>query len=146
MGHSRVRVPIVAALLLAAFGTFGTTSATAAPVSKAAAAAPTENRDTAIVAGKKNLLGMNLKPTARLTDAATGDPLVGFTVSFYYLNQVLPPFCSAVTNAVGVATCGGVREQIGVIQNRGYDAQFQSKQVGDVYYSWSTDEVGLFGS
>ena len=147
MGHSRARVLVAVTLMLATLGTFGTTSATAAPTAQQAAAAPVEVRYTTLVAGKKNLLGMNLKPTAKLTDTATGAPLAGFTVLFYLRNNpYIPHMCGGVTNAAGVATCGGVQEQFYVLQKRGYEAQFGGKDVGDVYYRSSQDVVGLFGS
>ena len=146
MGHSRARALVVITSLLAAFGTIGTTSATAAAPSQESAAAPSEFRYTTLVAGKRNILGMNVKPTAKLTDTLTGAPLAGQVVLFYLPgNQMLPHMCGGVTNAAGVATCGGVREQFYVLQYRGYDAQFHGKDVGDVYYRGSGDTVGLFG-
>jgi hypothetical protein len=88
---------------------------------------------------------MNVKPRAKVTDAVTGAPLAGLQVAFYLGNELLPPMCGGVTNAQGVATCGGVREQVYVFQARGYEAQFHGKLVGEVYYHSSQDSVGLFG-
>jgi hypothetical protein len=138
---------MVGAITLAALTPFGSAPASATPASQLAAAAPIEIRATTLVAGKKNLLGMNLKPTATLTDTVTGEPLVGHVVLFYLRNsEWLPPMCGGVTNALGVATCGGMREQMFVLQARGYRASSNPKEVGNIYYRSSTDEVGLFGS
>ena len=147
MGYSRGRLLAAAALTVAALVPLGPAPASAAPPAGTSAAAPSEYRNTTIVAGKKNLLGMNLKPTAKLTDALTGAPLAGLQVLFYLRNNLgVPHMCGGLTNAQGVATCGGVRDQMYVLQKKGYIASFGGAEVGTVYYRGSDDEVTLFGS
>lgn len=145
MGKTRGRL-LVAALALTALAPVG--SAQAAAPEAPAAAEPSEYRQAKIVAGKKNLLGMNLKPTATLTDAVTGAPLVGFPVLFYLRDNPvgIPHMCGGYTNAKGVAKCGNLRIQSYVLQRNGYLASFQSQEVGGVFWFGGSDEVSLFGS
>jgi hypothetical protein len=136
-----------AGIMVAVLVPVGSEAATAAPAVDAAAAVPSEYRYTTIVAGKKNVFGMNLKPTAKVTDTLTGAPLAGLSVVFYLRNNpFIPHMCGGITNAQGVATCGGVREQMYVWQKNGYIAQFGGKEVGQIYYRSSSDEVTVFGS
>jgi len=147
MGFSRGRLLAGVGIIVAALVPVGSATATAAPVPEAAAAVPSEFRYTTIVAGKKNVLGMNLKPTAKVTDTVTGAPLAGLQVLFYLRNNpFIPHMCGGITNAQGVATCGGVREQMYVLQKNGYIAQFGGREVGQIYYRSSSDEVMVFGS
>ncbi len=147
MGYSRGRFLAAAGIMVAVLVPVGSASATAASAVEAAAAVPSEYRSTTIVAGKKNVFGMNLKPTAKVTDTLTGAPLAGLSVVFYLRNNpYIPHMCGGVTNAQGVATCGGVREQMYVLQKNGYIAQFGGIEVGPIYYRPSSDEVMVFGS
>ena len=145
MGKFRGRL-LVAALALTALVPVGSAQAVAPDAPAAAESA--QLRQVKVVAGKKNLLGMNLKPTATLTDALTGAPLEGFPVLFYLRNNPvgIPHMCGGYTNAKGVAKCGNLQVQMYVLQRNGYLATFQGQEIGDVFWSGASDEVALFGS
>jgi hypothetical protein len=144
MGNTRGRLLVAAALTVAALIPFGSAQAAAVGGPQTETS---ESRNSVTLAGGRNIFGMNLKPRARITDAVTGAPLAGAQVSFFLpQSEFVPPICTAVTNAQGVATCGGVREQIYVFQSRGYRAEFQGGAIGDIFYWPSKDLVGLFGA
>ncbi len=109
-------------------------------------AATTESRDSAILAGGRNLFGDEPGAQGEAHRRRDRGPLAGTSVSFFLPNsEFVPPNCTGVTNAQGVATCGGFREQLYVFQSRGYRAEFGGGPVGDIFYWPSKDSVGLFG-
>ena len=73
---------------------------------------------------------LSLNPTATLTDAKTGELLVGQTVRFGTGKNSL---CNAVTNANGIATCSASAQVwwLGVLLNQGYWAEFDGTDTFD---------------
>ncbi len=57
--------------------------------------------------------------SAKLTEAATFNPLPGRLVTFRAGSSVI---CSAITDSDGVAACGGLAEDLTAVLNLGYDA------------------------
>lgn len=121
--------------------------AAAALLTFSAPAQAVEHRPTTIAGGRPGLFGLNviMTPHAKLTDTATGEPIVGATVEFsaeapsgYNL-----PVCSAVTNSKGLASCGGVKAVLAIMQspNQEYMAYFPGMQIGEVSYNQSFDRV-----
>ncbi len=69
---------------------------------------------------------------ARLTNDMTGEPIAGQLVEFWAGGDA--PVCSATTDASGVASCGGVLEQVLVALDSGYEARY----AGAAPYAGST--------
>jgi hypothetical protein len=74
--------------------------------------------------------------TAKLTEAATFNPIPGRLVTFRAGSSVI---CSALTDSDGVAACGGVAEFLTAVLNLGYSADF----AGDPNYTGSTTRGAL---
>jgi hypothetical protein len=72
--------------------------------------------------------------TARMTTSA-GQPIAGRTLTFRTGTALV---CSAVTNAEGVATCGGIQGALAAVPN-GYTASF----AGDAVFSPGSAHGGL---
>jgi hypothetical protein len=131
----RVGLGVVLALVTSTAGLLTTSSATAST---------TETRATTIVASypRLNGLAVSLRPSARLTDAVTGQPLAGQQIDFFIGVDIFPS-CTAVTDANGVAKCTGTRLQVSVLLARTYEAVFGSATVGDIYYELSRNRATL---
>lgn len=74
----------------------------------------------------------NLSST--LTDGETGEPLAGREITFYatsILTTTRAAICTATTGSDGIASCGGVSEELAAILGLGYEAEF----AGDAYYT-----------
>jgi hypothetical protein len=143
MGRFGGRLTLAVALTTAAIGMLGTTPATAG----AAAQVTEETRPTTLVAGHPKLLGLtvSLKPAARLTDGVTGQPLAGLEIQFWPNGDAIFPLCEGITDAQGIAKCGGPMEQWQVLVGRGYEAVFSPVAVGDIWYELSRDRTRLLG-
>jgi hypothetical protein len=138
MKHSRLRPLLTGLLAVTAFFVFS------------APAHAVEFRATTTVGGKPGLFGLNydMTPRAKVTETQTGNPVVGVTVQFQAEapSGYLLPVCSAVTNADGVAKCGGakaVKAVLAIMQspNKEYIAYFSGQQVGEVIWQDSYDRV-----
>jgi hypothetical protein len=77
-----------------------------------------------------------LNLTGKLTETASHNPIEGRTVAFSSGGSVI---CTALTDADGVATCGGLVEDLTAILGLGIDGTF----VGDPYYLGDTDHEPL---
>ena len=131
----RVGLGVVLALILSTAGLLTSPSATAST---------SETRGTTIVAGYPRLNGLtvSLRPSARLTDAVTGQPLAGQQIEFFIGADIFPS-CTAVTDANGVAKCSGTRLQVSVLLARTYEAVFGAASVGEIYYEVSRNRATL---
>jgi hypothetical protein len=123
---------VAVVMVLAALGVWGAPSASAADE-------PLE-RSSKIVAGHPRLGAVPLSPAARLTDAVTGKPIPGQEVKIWVGQNIFP--CTGVTNANGVARCGGPQAAWILLLTRTLRVAYEGGMVGDIRYWHSIDEVG----
>ena len=125
--------------------------ATAALFAWSVPAHAVETHETTLVAGKPNLFGVhyNLSPQAKLTDNVTGKPIAGETIDFMAEapSGYLLPVCKGVTDAQGIAKCGGFGAVFKILQspNKQYTAYYTGRIVGEIRYYDSFDTVLLGG-
>jgi hypothetical protein len=80
-----------------------------------------------------------LNLTAKLTETATSNPLAGRTMSMHAGDATGDVICTAITDADGQATCGGLVEDLTAILALGWTATF----AGDSYYLPSAGSAPL---